>query len=360
MTLATEISDKAQATTARREKLFTVINRASTWLTALGFGWLTPLLKMAAGDNPREQLGELRDALVIPLSGIAIFLFAWAMLAPQVQTSLGAIPGPAQVWEQATGLWADHLAEREKEAEFYARQDARNAELTANGEADKVKLRGYTGKPTFIDQIFTSLTTVGLGFLIATLIAVPLGIASGLNRAVNGALNPLVQLFKPVSPLAWLPIVTMVVSAVYVDASGGLPKAMVISAVTVTLCSLWPTLINTALGVASIDKDLVNVGKVLQLSAVTTISKLVLPSALPLIFTGLRLSLGVGWMVLIAAEMLAQNPGLGKFVWDEFQNGSSNSLAKIMVAVLTIGIIGFLLDRIMFALQTAFSFSSTR
>ena len=126
-----------------------------------------------------------------------------------------------------------------------------------------------------------------------------------------------------------------------------------------TLCSLWPTLINTALGVASIDKDLVNVGKVLQLSTATTIVKLVLPSALPLIFTGLRLSLGVGWMVLIAAEMLAQNPGLGKFVWDEFQNGSSNSLATIMVAVLTIGIIGFLLDRVMFALQTAFTFSAT-
>jgi nitrate/nitrite transport system permease protein len=123
-----------------------------------------------------------------------------------------------------------------------------------------------------------------------------------------------------------------------------LPKSFLISAVTVTLCSLWPTLINTALGVASIDKDLINVGRVLQLD-LDQDRKLVLPSALPLIFTGLRLSLGVGWMVLIAAEMLAQNPGLGKFVWDEFQNGSSQSLAKIMVAVLTIGIIGFLLDR---------------
>jgi nitrate/nitrite transport system permease protein len=94
---------------------------------------------------------------------------------------------------------------------------------------------------------------------------------------------------------------------------------------------------------------------VLQLSTATTVRKLVLPSALPLIFTGLRLSLGVGWMVLIAAEMLAQNPGLGKFVWDEFQNGSSQSLARIMVAVLTIGLVGFLLDRAMLALQRAFS-----
>jgi nitrate/nitrite transport system permease protein len=354
MSIATDISDRP----ARRDRLFAAINKAALWLNALGFGWLTPILKIAAGDSPKEQLGELKHALAIPLLGIAVFLLGWALLAPQVQTSLGAIPGPVQVWEQFGALWADHFAEREKETEFYARQEERNAQLVAEGETDKVKWRSYTGKPTFLDQIFTSLRTVGLGFLIATIIAVPLGIASGLSRTVNGALNPLVQIFKPVSPLAWLPIVTMVVSALYVDVNDIFPKSLVISAVTVTLCSLWPTLINTALGVASIDKDLVNVGKVLQLSTLTTVRKLVLPSALPLIFTGLRLSLGVGWMVLIAAEMLAQNPGLGKFVWDEFQNGSSNSLAKIMVAVLTIGLIGFLLDRIMFALQTAFSFSS--
>jgi nitrate/nitrite transport system permease protein len=105
---------------------------------------------------------------------------------------------------------------------------------------------------------------------------------------------------------------------------------------------------------------MVSVSKVLKMSTYAKITKLVLPSALPLIFTGLRLSLGVGWMVLIAAEMLAQNPGLGKFVWDEFQNGSSQSLAKIMVAVFTIGIIGFLLDRVMFALQSMFTFTENR
>ncbi|MEO5805982.1 ABC transporter permease [Devosia sp.] len=360
MSIATDLPSKDRAAGHRRQRLFTAINRASTWLNALGLGWLTPLLKIAAGDNPREQLGELRDVLLFPLMGIAVFLLAWGALAPQVQTSLGAIPGPAQVWDQAGSLWQDHVAERAKEAEFYAKQDERNAALVAAGKTDEVKQRGFTGKPTFIEQILTSLKTVGLGFIIATIVAVPLGIASGLSRGFNGALNPLVQLFKPVSPLAWLPIVTMIVSAVYVDSSGAFPKALVISAVTVTLCSLWPTLINTALGVASIDKDLINVGKVLQLSTATTIAKLVLPSALPLIFTGLRLSLGVGWMVLIAAEMLAQNPGLGKFVWDEFQNGSSDSLARIMVAVLTIGIIGFMLDRVMFALQAAFTYSGKR
>ena len=153
----------------------------------------------------------------------------------------------------------------------------------------------------------------------------------------------------------------MVVCALYHQRrSDACRRASSISAITVTLCSLWPTLINTALGVASIDKDLLNVGRVLQLSPGRKLTKLVLPSALPLIFTGMRLSLGVGWMVLIAAEMLAQNPGLGKFVWDEFQNGSRQSLARIMVAVLTIGLIGFLLDRIMLALQTAVSTAPAR
>ena len=103
-----------------------------------------------------------------------------------------------------------------------------------------------------------------------------------------------------------------------------------------------------------------NVAKVLQLSWSTRLVKLVLPSSLSLIFTGMRLSLGVGWMVLIAAEMLAQNPGLGKFIWDEFQNGSSDSIGRMMVAVLTIGIIGFLLDRVMLALQSLTDFSSRR
>jgi nitrate/nitrite transport system permease protein len=359
MTIMTETGSRA-VTSPSRERTLAVANRAAVGLGIVGLGWVVPLAKLALRDSPREQLIALRDGLVVPLLGIGLFLVAWAGLAPQVHTSLGAIPGPVQVWQQAGGLWGEYLAERQKEADFYAREEQHDAQLVAAGHGDKVKWHGFTGQPTYVDQILTSLKTVGLGFLIATLIAVPLGIASGLSKTVNGAINPLVQLFKPVSPLAWLPIVTMVVSAVYVNASDALPKALVISAVTVTLCSLWPTLINTALGVASIDKDLINVGKVLQLSTFTTVRKLVLPSALPLIFTGLRLSLGVGWMVLIAAEMLAQNPGLGKFVWDEFQNGSSDSLARIMVAVLTIGIIGFLLDRLMLALQTAFTFSEGR
>jgi nitrate/nitrite transport system permease protein len=348
------------ATMSRRERWRDHIDRAAGFLEIAGLGWIVPLLRMAVGDNPRQQAFELWRLLGVPLIAIAIFLGGWAYLAPKVHTSLGALPGPSQVWAQAQNLWVDHLAEREKEQAFYARQQKRNAAILADDPKAEVKIRPYTGKPTFLDQIFTSLKTVFTGFVIAAIVAVPLGVLCGLFVSFNAALNPLVQIFKPVSPLAWLPIVTMVVSALYVSDDPTFPKSFLISAITVTLCSLWPTLINTAVGVAAIDKDLVNVGRVLRLTWPKKIVKLVLPSSLPFIFTGLRLSLGVGWMVLIAAEMLAQNPGLGKFVWDEFQNGSSASLAKIMVAVLTIGIIGFALDRIMLALQASFSYARGR
>ncbi|TPE53627.1 ABC transporter permease [Amaricoccus solimangrovi] len=342
----------------RRARRVARAARIAGVLETLGLGFLAPLVKALAGDDPAGNLRSFARLLGIPLIAIALFLLAWGQLAPRVQTSLGALPGPGAVWEQAVALHGDYLIDQQKRAEFHAREAARNAELAAAGKP--VKTHAYTGAPTFYAQIWTSIRTVLFGFAIATLFAVPVGILCGLSPTVNLGLTPLIQIFKPVSPLAWLPIVTMVVSALYHTTSGGLPKSFLVSAITVTLCSLWPTLINTGVGVASIDKDLLNVSRVLRLSTWTKITKLVLPSALPLIFTGLRLSLGVGWMVLIAAEMLAQNPGLGKFVWDEFQNGSSNSLARIMVAVLTIGIIGFLLDRIMFAIQSAVSTSTRR
>jgi nitrate/nitrite transport system permease protein len=355
-----EQTAEQQARIDRLERWQPKINRTAGFLEIVGFGWLVPLMRMAAGDSVGEQSKELWRQLGVPLTAIVIFLGAWAYLAPKVQTSLGALPGPLQVWEQTENLWADHIAEREKERAFHERQEKRNAAIKAKDPDAEVRTRPYTGRPTFIDQIVTSLQTVFTGFVFATLVAVPIGVLCGLFVNFNAAINPLVQIFKPVSPLAWLPLVTMVVSALYVSTDPMFPKSFLISAITVTLCSLWPTLINSAVGVASIDKDLINVGRVLRLTWPQKIVKLVLPSSLPLIFTGLRLSLGVGWMVLIAAEMLAQNPGLGKFVWDEFQNGSSASLAKIMVAVVTIGIIGFLLDRVMLALQASLTHGNTR
>lgn len=352
-------ADAAAAKAKRQEKIFSSINKASKFLDVFALSWVTPLLMMAAGDGVKRNLGLLWQRLGIPVLAIIIFLLAWAALAPTVKTSLGAIPGPAQVWEQAQVLHADHEQEMAKADAFYERQEQRNQALINAGRPEAVSDVSYTGKPTYYQQIWTSLQTVFFGFMIATAFAAPLGILMGMSPSMNAAFNPLIQIFKPVSPLAWLPIVTMIVSAT-VATDSMWSKSFLTSAITVTLCSLWPTLINTALGVATVDKDLVNVGKVLKMTPYSKVTKLVLPSALPLIFTGMRLSLGVGWMVLIAAEMLAQNPGLGKFVWDEFQNGSSQSLAKIIVAVLTIGVIGFLLDRVMFALQTMFTHTANR
>jgi len=284
---------------------------------------------------------EVYDAAWPPAVGLAVFLGLWAVLAPQVKTSLGALPGPGDVWTAFTGLMGEYSASR--------------AEAAATEAAGGT----WSGAPTFVDQIFTSLKTVGMGFVLATIAAVPLGLVAGMSKRFNAAINPLVQVMRPVSPLAWLPIVTMVVSASMSGEDPAMSKSFVISAVVVMLCSLWPTLINTAIGTASIDKDLINVGRVLKLGWAQRLTKLVLPSSLPYIFTGMRLSLGVGWMVLIAAEMLSQNPGLGKFVWDEFQNGNEKSLARIMVAVLVIGLIGFALDRIMMAMQAFVSRNRT-
>lgn len=360
MAVADQNFAKEAERVARRARIFTRLNKADTYLRILGFAWITPLIKAAMGDTPRAQMKEVWQGLVVPVLAILVFLLAWGALAPKVQTSLGAVPGPGEVWAEVVTLHEDAQAKAAKEQKHYERVEARNERLISQGKADQVKDIPYTGAPSYYDQIWTSIGTVFFGFLIGSAIAIPVGILAGLSPTANAAVNPLVQVFKPVSPLAWLPIVTMVVSAVYATNDGMFAKSFLISAITVTLCSLWPTLINTALGVASIDKDLVSVSKVLKMNTWTKVTKLVLPSALPLIFTGLRLSLGVGWMVLIAAEMLAQNPGLGKFVWDEFQNGSSQSLARIMVAVFTIGIIGFLLDRVMFALQSLLTFSNNR
>jgi nitrate/nitrite transport system permease protein len=321
--------------------------------------WLEPIVKIIQGDNISQNVQIIAKAIGVPLAGILVFLMIWHGAASNIETSLGNFPGPADVYEQSKGLITEHFAEREKAEAFYERQDERNAARMADDPDYVPKIRDYTGKATYFDQILTSLITVLTGFILASIIAIPLGILTGLSSTLNAAFNPIIQIFKPVSPLAWLPLVTMVVSAVYVSDDPTVPKSFINSMITVMLCSLWPTLLNTSVGVASISPDLQNVSQVLRLNFITHVTKIVLPSAIPMMFTGLRLSLGIAWMVLIAAEMLAQNPGLGKFVWDEFQNGSSDSLGRIMVAVITIGLIGFALDRLMLSLQKAVSWDKS-
>lgn len=324
---------------------------------------MSNILKMSPANasmgSMTEKVYQSAPVVLLPLIGLLMFLAIWNVAAKNIDTSLGQFPGPTQVWVQTEVLIDEHYAQREKADAFYTRQNERNAARVAQDPSYTPKIREFTGSPTFFDQIWTSLYTVMVGFLIASVIAVPIGILCGLSKSAYAAINPLIQLFKPVSPLAWLPLVTMVVSASYVSDDPMFSKSFVTSALTVSLCCLWPTLINTAVGVSAIDNDLINVSKVLRLTPMSHLTKIILPSSIPMIFTGLRLSLGIGWMVLIAAEMLAQNPGLGKFVWDEFQNGSSQSLARIMVAVLTIGAIGFILDRIMLLVQRKVSWDKS-
>ena len=298
--------------------------------------------------------------LLLPFIGIVIFLMLWTVTAKNIHTSLGDFPGPSAVYQQFHSLYNEHVNEREKADKFYLRQEKRNEARLEADPTYEPKIRKYTGKETFFDQIITSLITVTSGFLLAAIIAIPLGIATGLSKSLNAAINPIVQIFKPVSPLAWLPLVTMVVSALYISDDPLVSKSFLNSLLTVSLCSLWPMVINTSIGVSSLDEDLNNVSRVLRLPVHRHIQKIVLPASVPMIFTGMRLSFGVAWMVLIAAEMLAQNPGLGKFVWDEFQNGSSDSLARIIAAVIVIGFIGFILDRGLLQLQRLVSWDKSK
>jgi nitrate/nitrite transport system permease protein len=356
-------------------------------LDVTGLSVFEPVVRLLSGEDPQAQFRAILRTLVAPVLAFGLFLVLWSAAAQSIVTKYGTLPTPAQVWAAAANLVSDHQATRAKEFNFYKVQETKaqkieaaavlysqkaeslsgdaQAKMLEKVEAIKEKAASFrtakfSSSPTYLDQIFTSLKTVFAGFLVASLIAIPLGVFCGMSPTVRSSLAPMIQIFKPVSPLAWLPIVMIVVGALYTTkpSEAWFEKSFISSALTVALCSLWPTLTNTALGVASIEKDHMNVARVLNLGFWTRIRRIVIPSSLPLMFAGLRISLGVGWMVLIAAEMLAQNPGLGKFVWDMFQNGSSQTLAQIMVAVFTIGIIGFLLDRCMVALQKSVSFDS--
>ncbi|MFN4090516.1 MAG: ABC transporter permease, partial [Alphaproteobacteria bacterium] len=185
MTIATDLATAPNATRTeraqpespgRRAALLAGLDVGRSRLDLVGLGFLVPLARLLLGDASRATIRELTTALGVPLIGIVCFLGLWAALAPQVNTSLGAVPGPAQVWEQATNLYDEHRAERKRRDAFYERQAARNAQLVADGQTDRVRERTYTGRPTYVDQILTSLGTVALGFGIATLIAVPLGV----------------------------------------------------------------------------------------------------------------------------------------------------------------------------------------
>jgi nitrate/nitrite transport system permease protein len=178
--------------------------------------------------------------------------------------------------------------------------------------------------------LLASLRRVLLGFLLGAVVAIPLGFLIGMSRRAMLAINPLIQIFKPVSPLAWLPIALAIFNLAE-------PSAIFVIFIT----SLWPTIINTALGVSSVPKDYLDVAQVLEMPRWRRITKIIWPASLPYIFTGLRISLGIAWLVIVAVEMLTGGIGIGFFVWDQWNR---LNLSSVFLAVIVIGVTGLLLD----------------
>ncbi len=202
-------------------------------------------------------------------------------------------------------------------------------------------------------KLLGSLLRVFIGFGLGSLVAIPLGLMLGSSKVLMNLINPIMQILRPVSPLAWYPLGLAVFSAG--GGGEGLMNPSSKAAIfMIFICSLWPTLINTAFGVASIPQDHKNVGKAFGFSAWKYITRILLPFSLPHIITGLKLSIGVAWMVIVAGEMLSGGDGLGFFVWEEGFNAGKTT--HIIVAILIIGIVGFMLDKLFTSLQKAFSY----
>jgi len=185
--------------------------------------------------------------------------------------------------------------------------------------------------------LLASLRRVVIGFGLGTLVAIPVGFLIGMSRPAMLAINPIIQIFKPVSPLAWLPIALAIFNLAD-------PSAIFVIFIT----SLWPTIINTALGVSSVPKDYLEVAQVLEMSRWHRITKIILPASLPYIFTGLRIGLGIAWLVIVAVEMLTGGVGIGFFVWDEW---SRLNLSSVFLAIFVIGATGLFLDYLLSVIQ---------
>jgi len=186
-------------------------------------------------------------------------------------------------------------------------------------------------------QLGYSLARVLTGFTLAALIAIPLGFVIGMSPLIHRALNPFIQVLKPISPLAWMPL------ALYTIKDSATSSIFVIF-----ICSIWPMLINTAFGVASVRKEWLNVARTLEVNPLRRAFEVILPAAAPTIMTGMRISMGIAWLVIVAAEMLVGGLGIGYFVWNEWNN---LSLTNVIFAILVIGIVGMLLDFVFASLQ---------
>ncbi|MNX85003.1 Bicarbonate transport system permease protein CmpB [compost metagenome] len=261
---------------------------------------------VAAG---REKLESALKAVAGPVAGFALFVLMWQVIAMQIPE----IPTPGVTWHAAVTLFADP---------FYD-----------NGPNDKGI--GW--------NLVASLERVAIGFGLAAVIGIPAGFAIGRYAAINAMFSPIVSLLRPVSPLAWLPLGLLLFKAAN-------PAAIW----AIFICSIWPMIINTAVGVSRVPQDYLNVARVLNLSEWKLTTKVLLPAVLPYVLTGVRLSIGTAWLVIVAAEMLTGGTGIGFWLWDEWNN---LKVEHIVIAIFVIGIVGLLLETLLVALARRFTYT---
>jgi nitrate/nitrite transport system permease protein len=251
--------------------------------------------------------------VIPPVLGLGLLVLLWELVAKLADSG---IPTPAVTWAAAVELFSDP---------FYS-----------NGPNDQGI--GW--------NVLSSLQRVGMGFGMAALIGIPVGFAIGRFGFLSRMFNPLISLLRPVSPLAWLPIGLLVFK-------GANPAAIW----TIFICSIWPMIINTAVGVQRVPQDYMNVARVLNLSEWKIVTKILLPAVLPYMLTGVRLAVGTAWLVIVAAEMLTGGVGIGFWVWDEWNN---LNVAHIIIAIFTIGLVGLVLEFALIKLATAFTYEDVK
>lgn len=282
------------------------------------------------------------DSVFLPVIGIVVVLIAWWIIAGRVEskkviddfgdpvtksvkTGISPdLPSPADAWSASKLYVAQPFAKR--------------------GELDRGIL-AFTA---------LSLDLVVKGYLIALIVGTPLGFFLGLSKTFTKAADPIIQVLRPVSPLAWFPLGLVLFSSVKLADGGGrtvFGPSDAAALFTIAICAMWPTVMNTAVGVRAIPQDYLNVARVLKLSRSKTLFKVLIPATLPYIFTGYRLSLGIAWLVIVAVEMLTGRPGVGGFVWQAY---NASQYGQIILCILTIGIVGLLLDRAMSLVEQRF------
>ncbi len=269
----------------------------------------SPAAAPAKPPHDPIEWGGLARSVLTPLVGMALMVGVWALLTQKG----GAFPTPAATFEAAVKLFANPFYEK--------------------GPNDQGI--GW--------NILFSLERVALGFGLAALVGIPLGFLIGRFATLNSMVSPIISLLKPVSPLAWLPIGLLVFKAAN-------PAAIW----TIFICSIWPMVINTAVGVQRVPEDYLNVARVLKLSEWKIATRILLPSVMPYMLTGVRLSVGTAWLVIVAAEMLTGGVGIGFWVWDEWNN---LNVAHIIIAIFVIGIVGLLLEWSLMAVAKRFDYS---